>query len=230
MELLLPYFSAFIVGLLGGVHCIGMCGGIVGALTFGLPENSRGTVAAQLPFQLAYNLGRLISYVVAGAIMGGVGLLLAELMPIQLAQQMLLLLAGLFMVLLGLYLAGWWMVLNRVERAGALLWRRLEPIGRRLMPVRSPSRALAIGMIWGWVPCGLVYTMLINAVSSGGTLQGAGLMFAFALGTLPNLLAMGLLAGAAARLARSRTARKIAGTTVMLFGLYTLWSAARLMS
>lgn len=230
MELLLPYFSAFIVGLLGGVHCIGMCGGIVGALTFGLPETSRGTVAAQLPFQLAYNLGRLISYVVAGAIMGGVGLLLAELMPIQLAQQMLLLLAGLFMVLLGLYLAGWWMVLNRVERAGALLWRRLEPIGRRLMPVRSPSRALAIGMIWGWVPCGLVYTMLINAVSSGGTLQGAGLMFAFALGTLPNLLAMGLLAGAAARLARSGTARKIAGTTVMLFGLYTLWSAARLMS
>ncbi len=228
MEPLLPYFSAFIVGLLGGVHCIGMCGGIVSALTFGLPERSRGSVTSQLPFQLAYNLGRLISYVIAGAIMGGLGVLLAGMLPMQMAQQALLMLAGLFMILLGLYLAGWWMVLNRVERLGGVLWRRLEPMGRQLMPVRSPTRAFAIGMLWGWVPCGLVYTMLINAVSSGGALQGAGLMFAFALGTLPNLLAIGLLAGAAARLARSQTARRVAGITVMLFGIYTLWSAIRL--
>ncbi|AKH19276.1 sulfite exporter TauE/SafE family protein [Sedimenticola thiotaurini] len=228
MESLLPYFSAFIVGLLGGVHCIGMCGGIVSALTFGLPEAKRSSVLSQLPFQVAYNLGRLISYVIAGAIMGGLGVLLAGMMPMQLAQQTLLILAGVFMVLLGLYLAGWWMVLNRVERLGGLLWRRLEPISRRLMPVQSPGRAFVIGMLWGWLPCGLVYTMLINAVSAGGALQGAGLMFAFALGTLPNLLAIGLLAGAAARLARSDTARKVAGITVMLFGIYTLWSAIRL--
>lgn len=228
MEPLLPYFSAFIVGLLGGVHCIGMCGGIVSALTFGLPEKSRGSVISQLPFQLAYNLGRLISYVIAGAIMGGLGVLLAGMLPMQMAQQALLMLAGIFMVLLGLYLAGWWMVLNRVERLGGVLWRRLEPMARKLMPVHSPTQAFAIGMLWGWVPCGLVYTMLINAVSSGGALQGAGLMFAFALGTLPNLLAIGLLAGAAARLARSQTARKVAGITVMLFGIYTLWSAIRL--
>ena len=225
MDLLLPYFSAFIVGLLGGVHCIGMCGGIVSALTFGLPEARRNSLASLVPFQLAYNLGRLISYVIAGAIMGGLGMLLAELIPIQMAQRALLLLAGLFMILLGLYLSGWWMILNRVEQAGGMLWRRIEPYGRKLMPVQSPAQALGIGMVWGLVPCGLVYTMLINAVSSGGAVQGAGLMFAFALGTLPNLLAMGLLAGAAARLARSDIARKIAGTTVILFGIYTIWSA-----
>lgn len=227
MDQLLPYFSAFIVGLLGGVHCIGMCGGIVGALTFGLPEQKRQSFSALLPFQLSYNLGRLISYVIAGAIMGGLGMLLAELMPIQIAQRGLLVIAGIFMVLLGLYLSGWWMVLNRVERMGGALWRKIEPYGRRLMPVQTPLQALGIGMIWGWVPCGLVYTMLINAVSSGGAIKGAGLMFAFALGTLPNLLAMGLLAGAAARLARSDIARKIAGITVILFGIYTLWSALR---
>ncbi|MCW8881999.1 MAG: sulfite exporter TauE/SafE family protein [Sedimenticola sp.] len=227
MDQLLPYFSAFIVGLLGGVHCIGMCGGIVGALTFGLPEQKRQSFSALLPFQLSYNLGRLISYVIAGAIMGGLGMLLAELMPIQIAQRGLLVIAGIFMVLLGLYLSGWWMVLNRVERMGGALWRKIEPFGRRLMPVQTPLQALGIGMIWGWVPCGLVYTMLINAVSSGGAIKGAGLMFAFALGTLPNLLAMGLLAGAAARLARSDVARKIAGVTVILFGIYTLWSALR---
>lgn len=227
MDQLLPYFSAFIVGLLGGVHCIGMCGGIVGALTFGLPEQKRQSFSALLPFQLSYNLGRLISYVIAGAIMGGLGMLLAELIPIQIAQRGLLVIAGIFMVLLGLYLSGWWMVLNRVERMGGALWRKIEPFGRRLMPVQTPLQALGIGMIWGWVPCGLVYTMLINAVSSGGAIKGAGLMFAFALGTLPNLLAMGLLAGAAARLARSDVARKIAGVTVILFGIYTLWSALR---
>ncbi|MCW8905744.1 MAG: sulfite exporter TauE/SafE family protein [Sedimenticola sp.] len=229
MELLLPYLSAFVVGLLGGVHCIGMCGGIVSALTFGLPEERRTSFGAQLPFQLAYNLGRILSYVVAGAIMGGLGLLLAQLMPVQVAQQVLLAVAGIFMILLGLYLAGWWMVLNRVEQAGGLLWRRIEPLGRRLLPVHSPLRALTIGLVWGWIPCGLVYTMLINAVSSGGALQGAGLMLAFGLGTLPNLLAIGLLAGAAAHLARSQTARRVAGLTVMAFGIYTLWSATRLM-
>ncbi|TVO77684.1 sulfite exporter TauE/SafE family protein [Sedimenticola selenatireducens] len=225
MEQLLPYFSAFIVGLLGGVHCIGMCGGIVGALTFGLPEKKRQSFASLLPFQLAYNFGRLLSYVIAGAIMGGLGMLLAELIPIQIAQRTLLFIAGIFMVLLGLYLSGWWMILNRVERIGGILWKKIEPYGRKLMPVQTPMQALGIGMIWGWVPCGLVYTMLINAVSSGGAAEGAALMFAFALGTLPNLLAIGLLAGAAARLARSEIARKFAGVTVILFGIYTLWNA-----
>jgi sulfite exporter TauE/SafE len=225
MEQLLPYFSAFIVGLLGGVHCIGMCGGIVGALTFGLPEKKRQSFASLLPFQLAYNFGRLLSYVIAGAIMGGLGMLLAELIPIQIAQRTLLFIAGIFMVLLGLYLSGWWMILNRVERAGGILWKKIEPYGRKLMPVQTPIQAFGIGMIWGWVPCGLVYTMLINAVSSGGAVEGATLMFAFALGTLPNLLAIGLLAGAAARLARSEIARKTAGITVMIFGVYTLWNA-----
>jgi hypothetical protein len=225
MDFWMPYLSAFLVGLLGGVHCVGMCGGIVGALTFGLPVERRSSVLDMLPFQLAYNLGRITSYVVAGAIMGGVGILLAQFMPVYLAQRVLLGIAGLFMVLLGLYLAGWWMALNRVERAGSLIWRRLEPIGRRLMPVRSPRQALVIGLVWGWIPCGLVYSMLVNAVSAGGVWQGALLMLAFALGTLPNLLVMGTLAGAAARLAESRLARQIAGTTVILFGLYTLWNA-----
>lgn len=225
MEIWMPYLSAFLVGLLGGVHCVGMCGGIVGALTFGLPEDRRGSIAAMMPFQLAYNLGRISSYVLAGAIMGGIGMLLAQFMPVYIAQQVLLIIAGLFMVLLGLYLAGWWMVLNRVERAGSVIWRRLEPISRRLLPVRSPGQALVIGLVWGWIPCGLVYSMLVTAVSSGGVIQGALLMLAFALGTLPNLLIMGTLAGAAARLSESRLARQIAGTLVILFGLYTLWSA-----
>ena len=125
-ELWLPYLSAFLVGLLGGVHCVGMCGGIVSSLTFGLPQNRQRQISGMIPFQLAYNLGRIGSYVVAGAIMGGMGMLLAQLMPINIAQRLLLVLAGIFMILLGLYLSGWWMILTRVEKIGSHLWQRLE--------------------------------------------------------------------------------------------------------
>jgi len=219
------YLSAFLVGLGGGVHCVGMCGGIVGALTFGLPDPRRSRMAAMLPYQLAYNAGRVLSYVLAGAIMGGVGMLLAQLMPVYYAQRVLLAVAGLFMIFLGLYLGGWWMGLVWLERLGGRLWKRIEPYGRRLMPVRTPRQALLLGMLWGWIPCGLVYSMLVWTVSAGGVLQGAGLMLAFGLGTLPNLLAMGLVAGGLARWSRKRWVRSLAGGMVIAFGLYTLWNA-----
>jgi len=217
--------SAFVVGLLGGVHCVGMCGGIVAALTFGLPAERRQRVAGMLPFLLAYNAGRIASYTLAGAVMGGAGLLLARLAPVQTAQQTLLVVAGLFMVAMGLYIAGWWTGLGRLERAGGLLWRRLEPLGRRLLPVQRPGQALALGVLWGWLPCGLVYSALVWAVSAGGAMQGAALMLAFGLGTLPNLLLMGAAAGAVARLAQRPLVRQAAGGAVLLFGLWTLWSA-----
>ncbi len=224
-ELWLPYISALVVGLLGGVHCVGMCGGIVSALTFGLPEHERNRFASLLPYQIAYNTGRICSYAVAGAIMGGIGMLLTDLMPIHLAQRILLGIAGIFMVLLGLYLAGWWTLLSRVELAGSYLWKRIEPFGRKLLPVRTPGQALRIGIVWGWFPCGLVYSMLINAIAAGNMLSGAGMMLAFGLGTLPNLMLMGMMAGAASKFTRSPLTRKVAGAMVMLFGLITLWRA-----
>lgn len=217
--------SAFVVGLLGGVHCVGMCGGIVTALTFGLPAERRQRVGAMLPFLLAYNTGRIASYTLAGALMGGAGLLLAQLAPVQTAQRVLLVVAALFMVAMGLYIAGWWTGLGRLERLGGALWRRLEPYGRRLLPVQRPGQALALGALWGWLPCGLVYSALVWAVSSGGAWQGAALMLAFGLGTLPNLLLMGAAAGAISRLARRPLIRQVAGAAVLLFGLWTLWAA-----
>ena len=221
-ESLLPYISAFLVGLVGGVHCVGMCGGIVATLSFGLPPERRHNPLAMLPYQLSYNLGRILSYIVAGAIMGGIGTLLLQWLPLYTAQRILLAFAGLFMVLLGLYVGGWWMILNRVEKAGGVLWKRIEPIGRKLLPIHSPIQALGVGIVWGWVPCGLVYSMLICAVASGSALDGATLMAAFALGTLPNLIIMGLLAGAAAHLLQAPLTRKIAGASILCFGVFTL--------
>jgi len=214
--------SAFVVGLLGGVHCVGMCGGIVGALSFGVPEGR------SLPILLSYNLGRISSYTVAGALMGALGFYFSGLLPVQAAQRVLLSIAGLFLVLMGLYLAGWWNALSRVERAGGVLWRRLEPLGRGLLPIRSVRHGFVLGLLWGWLPCGLVYSALVWTVASGGPLRGALLMLAFGLGTLPNLLLMGVAAAQLNRWIRKPAVRALAGVLVMLFGLslwYEAWGA-----
>ncbi|MDD3519202.1 MAG: sulfite exporter TauE/SafE family protein [Chromatiales bacterium] len=220
------YLAAFAVGLLGGVHCAGMCGGIVGALSLGLPGRARANMLSSLPFLLAYNGGRMASYVVAGAAAGGIGWFAANLASVHHAQLVLQTLAGLFMIALGLYLAGWWQGVARVERAGAQLWRRIEPFGRRLMPVTTPGRALRLGLIWGWLPCGLVYSVLIWALAAGGAVEGALLMLAFGLGTLPNLLAMGAFAARLAHFVRRPGVKATAGVLVMLYGCYMLWLAA----
>ena len=212
--------SAFIVGLLGGVHCAGMCGGIVGALSFGLADSGR-----RWSILIAYNIGRISSYTVAGALMGALGFYFSGLLPVQTAQRLLLTLAGLFLVLMGLYLAGWWNALSRVERFGGLLWRRIEPLGRGLLPVRSVHQGFALGLLWGWLPCGLVYSALVWTVAAGGALEGASLMFAFGLGTLPNLLLMGVAAAQLHRWVRNPAIRAIAGALVILFGLMLLYDA-----
>lgn len=217
----LDLLGAFLVGLLGGVHCLGMCGGIVGALTLGLPKQDAASGRFWV-LQLSYNLGRILSYVIAGTIAGGLGLLLAQAGPLQYTQQMLSIIAGLFMIMLGLYLGGWWTGLARVEKAGGVIWKRIEPLGRKLLPVHSPAQAFLLGMVWGWLPCGLVYSALIWTLSAGGLAEGALLMGAFGLGTLPNLLLMGAAAGWMGGLLRKPLARKIAGGLVIAFGLMML--------
>ncbi|QKT04237.1 sulfite exporter TauE/SafE family protein [Ectothiorhodospiraceae bacterium 2226] len=219
------YLAAFVVGLVGGVHCLGMCGGIVGALTLGLGPEIRERPSRMLPYLLAYNGGRIASYALAGLLVGGVGWFAANLLAVHEAQRVLLLMAAAFMVALGLYLAGWWQGLARLERAGGVVWRRLEPLGRRFLPVRRPRQALGLGLVWGWLPCGLVYSVLVWALAAGGPLEGFLLMLSFGLGTLPNLLLMGAFAGVLARWVQRPAVRAGAGLLVMALGLYTAYTA-----
>jgi sulfite exporter TauE/SafE len=216
------YIAAFLVALLGGMHCFSMCGGIVGALTLGLPPSIRARVSAILPYQLAYNGGRLISYTMAGFLMGGMGAWAVNLAAVHYGQQVLRVIAGLFMVLLGLYLGGWWRGLIRIEQIGGVLWRRIEPLGRRLLPVRTLGQALGIGLVWGWLPCGLVYSVLVWSISAGGAVEGALLMLSFGLGTLPAVLAIGTFAASLANLVRKTWVRYMAGVLVIVFGIYQL--------
>lgn len=225
MPLDAAYLTAFAVGLLGGVHCIGMCGGIVSALTLGLAESVRRRPRTLLPYLLAYNTGRILSYTTAGALVGGIGLLATDLARVHEAQQVLQIVAGIFMVVLGLYLGGWWQGLVRVERLGGHLWRRIEPLGRRFLPVRRPGEAFVLGLVWGWLPCGLVYSTLVWAISAGGVMEGAALMLSFGLGTLPMLLGMGMVAGKLSAYMRQHWVRAVAGLLVIGFGIHRIWLA-----
>jgi len=207
--------AAFAAGLLGGVHCVGMCGGIVGTLAL----EARGPAIAR---QLAYNGGRVFSYAAAGAVAGFAGSLAHAGGAWLGAQMAMFLAANVMMVLLGLYVAGWGRAVLRVEAAGLPLWRRIEPIARRMLPIDSTPKAFGAGLAWGWIPCGLVYSMLVLAAASGGPVEGAAVMAAFGLGTLPNLLAAGVAAQRLVGLRRAPWVRRTAGVLIMALGVVGL--------
>ena len=201
-----------------------MCGGIVGALTLGTSESYKQGKKKTSPLliNLGYNIGRLSGYIVAGAIVGFLGSSLVDLTGIQTAKQVLAVIASLFMVALGLYLAGLWNGIAKIESIGSVLWKHIQPLTQRFIPVKSFQQAIPLGFLWGWIPCGLVYTVLIWTLSAGGAIEGGLIMLAFGLGTLPNLLAMGVIATRLSKWVRNPKVRLIAGGLVVLMGIYTL--------
>ncbi|CRN07585.1 hypothetical protein D884_00933 [Pseudomonas sp. URMO17WK12:I10] len=194
---------------------MGMCGGLMGALTLAIPPAQRGR---RLRLLVAYNVGRVLSYTAAGLMLGMAGWAVAN----SPAVLVLRIMAALLLIAMGLYLAGWWSGLTRIEAMGRGLWRHIQPVASRLLPVSSLPRALLLGALWGWLPCGLVYSTLLWAASQGNALHSAALMAAFGLGTWPVLLATGLAAERVNRLLRQRSVRVAGGMLVVLFGVWTL--------
>lgn len=223
MELIL--LAPFLIGLASALHCVGMCGGIIGALSLSLPPAVRARRAALLAYTLTYSIGRILSYALAGALLGGLGGGLFGMLSPEYGHTLLRTIAAVLLVGMGLYLAGWFPKFAQLERLGTPLWRRLEPLGQRLLPVRSPFQALGFGLVWGWLPCGLVYSTLLWSASSGSAGTGALYMLAFGLGTLPAVLTTGLLAGWVTRLTRLPATRAAIGLSLILFGLASLWFA-----
>lgn len=217
------FLAVFLIGLLGGVHCVGMCGGIVSALSLHSPRQG-----AALPLHLTYNLGRISSYAAAGALLGaigGMGLLLNRLLPIQMALYVA---ANGMLVAMGLYLLGMTRLLAGLERVGQKFWMRLQPHTRRFLPPRSLPQAYALGLLWGWLPCGLVYSVLATALLSGSAARGATTMLAFGLGTLPNLLLAGMALVRFRQVMKAPPLRLAAGLLVMGFGVFGLINASTL--
>lgn len=215
------FIALFVVGLLGGTHCVGMCGGIVGALSMGAP--------ARWSMHLAYNAGRIASYALAGAVVGALGAASLGLEGQLPVRNILYLLANLMLVALGLYLLGVTRALAFTERFGQHLWRFLQPLTRRFVPARSVAQAFPLGLLWGWLPCGLVYSALTTALTAGSSGRGAMLMLAFGLGTLPNLLLAGIVLARINEFVRRPLVRIASGLLVLGFGLYGFLGLLRLL-
>ncbi|WP_295587810.1 sulfite exporter TauE/SafE family protein [uncultured Lamprocystis sp.] len=216
------FLLALAVGLLSAPHCVSMCGGIVGALSFSLPVSVREQPARLGAFLFAYNLGRILSYAGAGALFGWFGALMLDMSAHAWAYDGLRVLAAVIVVGIGLSIGGWLPRMAALERLGAPLWQRIEPWGRRLLPVRTLPQAMLFGAIWGWLPCGLVYGMLISVPAQGSAAAGAVYLALFGVGTLLPLLTTGFLAGSLYRLGQDRRFKMMAGLMVIALGLVTL--------
>jgi len=221
--------AAFTLALLGGLHCAGMCGGFVGALQIHRPKQ---VPAARLA--AGYHLGRITSYTLAGALVGLLGgaLYAADVLPLQIA---LLVLGSLMLLAIGATLFGRAAWLKRLEPLGLGLWRIVGPFARRVYPPRSGAQALLAGLAWGWIPCGMVYGALPLALVAGGATQGALVMLAFGIGTLPNMLAVDVAVTRIGSVQRSSTLtsarvwlKPAAGAVIVVFGLSGLAHAARM--
>ena len=218
MDLGIP-LALFVLGLASGAHCVGMCGGIVAAFSAPQPLLPAASLARA---QLAFNAGRISSYTAAGALAGlvGAGAYAIAAAP---AQAVLQVVASLMLVMVGLYLAGFAGAAAWLERLGAPLWRRLQPLA-----VRLRAHSFAAGAVWGWLPCGLVYGALATAAASGAPARGAAAMLAFGLGTLPWLLATGMAATRLRVWLSQRAFRIAAGSLVLAFGVWGLARAGAL--
>jgi len=207
--------TAFSAGLLGGAHCAAMCGGIVGMSCRATPDGAR-----RWTYLMAYNAGRMSSYVFAGMLAGAVGQGGVQLRGGALAQHLTMFFMGITLLVVALNMAGVRPVTESIESAGSLLWRRLQPLARRVLPVQSPFQALGLGALWGWLPCGMVYAMLLTALASGSAAEGGLIMAAFALGTLPNLLLIGVAWSSFMRWMSVRWVRLFASVAVATVGVY----------
>jgi len=215
--------SAFSLGFLGSTHCIGMCGGLSSALGLNTSPNTIASDKSQnssTPILLiSYNLGRVLSYCIAGLIVGSLGFWLAEQLS---ALTILRYLAATMIILMGLYLGQWFNGIVWAEKLGSKLWPTIQNFGKRFIPITSISDAFFVGCVWGWLPCGLVYSALIWASVEASFSGSALIMLCFGIGTLPSMLASGYFAKALSKFIRQRWFRSSAGILMIIYGVWSL--------
>jgi len=219
MENELTLLAALTAGLVGSAHCLGMCGGIAGALGMSARQASASATGA-VAYTVLFNLGRVLGYTAIGAIAGLVGHGIGAGLDLPFWSAAARGLTGLVMITIGLQIATGWRLLGFIERGGARLWSRLSRLASGLLPVRRPHQALALGMLWGWLPCGLVYSVVLLALVVADPVRSGLLMTAFGLGTLPSMTVTGLASSRFNPAARPRV-RRLAGLLLVGFGIWT---------
>ena len=216
-ELVPALTAALLAGLLGSAHCLGMCAGISGLFAV---NSGITTMRGQIPMAITYNVGRVVSYAVLGIIVGTFGSVIVKASP-GLAG-MIRFLSGVVIILVGLKVAFDLRLLNPLERMGGTLWSRIAPAAQRLIPVTSMPRAFGLGLVWGWLPCGLVYSVLLIAATSARPVNGAAVMIAFGVGTMPAMVLTGLGAAQLSQLMRRRSTRVGLGLLIVVLGALTI--------
>ena len=213
------YLMALVMGLLSSMHCIGMCGSIIGTLTLSLDAQVRDNRVKLWAFVFNYNAGRILSYTLAGGLAGFLSSLLSLSFDPAIGHRVLQLFSALVMGAAGLNIAGWFPRFAYIEKTGLFIWKKLEPFGHKLIPVKTLRNAFLFGTIWGWLPCGLVYSALILAATNGDILRSALTMFAFGIGTLPAVVGVGIMTASLQRLARQPRFRQVVGILMILLAL-----------
>ncbi len=213
------FLVAFLMGLFSSMHCIGMCGSIIGTLTFSLSPEIRNNKKLLLPFVFNYNFGRITSYAMAGALVGTIEALLTMHLGETHGHRILQLLSSAVMAGAGFYIAGWFARFAYIEKAGILIWKKIEPYGRKLIPVKNHQQAYLFGLVWGWLPCGLVYAALALAATAGDITKSALTMLAFGLGTLPAVIGVGITTQLLTRLSKMQRFKQSIGLFMIVLAL-----------
>ncbi|MEH6503478.1 MAG: sulfite exporter TauE/SafE family protein [Cycloclasticus sp.] len=216
------FYIAFIIGFLGSTHCVPMCGGIVGILSSKGESSDHLAPVNALSVSLSYNAGRILSYSFIGLLAGAVGQV--TMAPFDDDSLILFsrIITSIFMLAFGFYLLGWLNFLSYLERSGQRLWKHISPISRRILPIQNKRGAFYLGLIWGWLPCGLVYSALAWSLASTQPISGALIMLCFGLGTLPMLLAMGVFSKKLVQLRNSAIVRRTSGSLIIAFAIVNL--------
>ncbi len=213
------YLVALLMGLFSALHCLGMCGSIIGSLTLSLKREIREQKRLLMPFVFSYNLGRIASYSMAGMLAGLAEHMLSMPLGEGHGHRILQIVSALVMAGAGLHIGGWFPRFAYIEKVGAIVWLRIEPYGRRLIPVETLPQAFVFGMIWGWLPCGLVYTALTLAATAGDVVRSTFTMFAFGMGTMPAVMGVGIMTSWMVRLSSMRKFRQATGITLIVLAL-----------
>jgi len=211
--------TAFFAGILGSGHCFGMCGGIatgLGRLGGSVQQESRVQSA------LLFNLGRLLSYAMLGFLSAWVLVRTGQVLLVPGWGIVLRLLTALMIFLIGLQLLFDLKLLALIEKAGAGLWRLIQPLALSAAKLPGGGGRLLLGLSWGFLPCGLVYSILLMAAASGSALTGALVMVAFGLGTLPSMLGMSLAAPSLTAFLSDRWTRKLMGVAMLVLAVLSV--------
>ena len=214
------YLVALLMGIFSSMHCIGMCGSIIGTLTLSLKPEIREKKSKLYPYVLTYNLGRITSYTIAGILIGAIEFILTRPLGEGHGHRVLQILSALIMAGAGFYIAGWFPQFAYIEKSGSWIWKKLEPLGRKLIPVQTLTHGYLFGMVWGWIPCGLVYSTLALAATTGDVVKSTLTMLFFGLGTLPAVMGLGIMASSLARLAKMERFRQAVGVMFIILALF----------